>query len=53
MSIRKQDRRTSALARYPKNFVAKLGLSPDKPRGRTEEQWKAERARLEELVTRG
>jgi len=50
MSVRKNIRRKTALARYPKTFVPKPGLAPDKPRGRTEDQWKAERARVEQLV---
>jgi hypothetical protein len=46
MSIRKQARRERALARYPKSPKSRTGR-------RTEEQWKAERARLEALVQRG
>ena len=46
MSVRKQARRKSALARYPKSPKSRKGV-------RTEEQWAAERARLEALVNRG
>ena len=46
MSVRKQARRKIALANYPKSPKSRRGT-------RTEEQWKAERARLEDLVKRG
>lgn len=46
MSVRKQRRRKSALARYPKSPLSRKGK-------RTEEQWAEERVRLDHLVQSG